>query len=232
MAKRLPDSVVLEVYEMYKDGASFASIINALGVSESSVYFITSGRRYQHLNLERILKERTLPSESDLRPKNRILRSTELDLISGCWNWTGTKTNNYGYMRVRGVSKRSHRVSYEDFVGSIPDGMLVCHKCDNPSCCNPDHLFLETQDENMADRGRKRRQAIGSSIGSTNLTEKDVADIWMMLVSGMSNRSISKVSMASESVVSKIKRRRYWTHVTDSLPSLSSSKIRDSLECG
>lgn len=79
----------------------------------------------------------------------------------GCWEWTGGKTNQ-GYGLFHFVENKnakccsSHRTSYKHFIGDC-EGLHVCHKCDNPSCCNPDHLFLGTQSENMQDASRKGR---------------------------------------------------------------------------
>ena len=78
--------------------------------------------------------------------------------LSGCWVWTrSTAGKGYGQIWVNGRIEYVHRVSYEVFVGRIPHGLLVCHKCDNPPCANPDHLFVGTHKDNYRDSVNKNR---------------------------------------------------------------------------
>lgn len=90
----------------------------------------------------------------------RILAMHEPVPEAGCWLWTGSLWSN-GYGKApsgrRGYSQLAHRVYFQALVGPIPDGFLVCHRCDTPPCCNPDHLFLGRQLENNRDRTAKGR---------------------------------------------------------------------------
>jgi len=90
----------------------------------------------------------------------RFLPKIEIVTESGCWIWmAATDDKGYGIMS-KGFKKapyKSHRVSFLIFKGEIPKGMNVCHKCDIPSCVNPDHLFLGSQKENMMDASKKNR---------------------------------------------------------------------------
>ncbi len=76
----------------------------------------------------------------------------------GCWEWQGSRNKlGYGITSLRGRAIRAHRVSWEIVNGPIPDGLLVCHRCDNPACVRPDHLFLGTQIDNLRDMRTKGR---------------------------------------------------------------------------
>ena len=88
----------------------------------------------------------------------RMLNALQPRSNTGCWEWQGDLTHNgYGRVKVDGKAKRVHRVMWELRHGPIPDGMVVMHKCDNPKCCNPEHLELGTQRENVADMIQKNR---------------------------------------------------------------------------
>lgn len=103
--------------------------------------------------------------------------------ISDCWNWCGcTDSTGYGRTSNRFTNQNfAHRWSYELFNGEIPDGLKVLHKCDNPSCVNPEHLFLGTQQENVQDMVQKGRHVYGLGKGEKSpnhkLTKEEVLEM-------------------------------------------------------
>lgn len=89
--------------------------------------------------------------------KQRFMSRVSPEALTGCWLWTGAMQHGYGKIRVVMKDVRAHRASWEIHNGPIPDGMCVLHKCDTPLCVNPAHLFLGTQQENIADKQSKGR---------------------------------------------------------------------------
>jgi len=111
---------------------------------------------------------------------NRLWNRT--DRTSGCWEWIGGKTSEgYGSIRINGKMIRTHRLAWELTYGTIPDGLFVCHHCDNRLCINPEHLFLGTHKDNMQDMVRKDRGngglLYGERNGNAKLTKAQVDEI-------------------------------------------------------
>lgn len=104
-----------------------------------------------------------------------------------CWNWTGSKTTQgYGRVLINYQRKWAHRIAFELTYGSIPEGKVLMHRCDNPSCVNPVHLTIGTQSENVADMDEKgrRRPPKAEKHGRAKLTWEQVAEIRQRYVRG------------------------------------------------
>ena len=128
----------------------------------------------------------------------------------GCWGWSAC-TNSLGYGHV--AKRYAHRVAYELFIGPIPHGMEVCHRCDNPPCTNPAHLFLGTRAQNAADAASKGRTLRGERNASAKLTAGQVREIREMCTNGWPQRRIARAFGVSQSQVSSIVRGKAWAGI-------------------
>ena len=111
-----------------------------------------------------------------------------------CIEWTGCRDKfGYGMRRVNGKVRRLHLIAYEEANGPIPNGLVVRHKCDNPSCYNPDHLELGTRADNVKDRDVRGRTAKGVKVGCAKLTPEIVAEAKRLYASGgLTHRSLGE----------------------------------------
>lgn len=134
---------------------------------------------------------------------------------SSCWEWTAHK-NSKGYGRIgQGrAENRAHRLSYRLLVGKIPEGMCVLHKCDNPSCVRPEHLFLGDQAANVRDMVAKGRQLYGERVKNSKLTAEDVLGIRRMYAEGVGSRELGLLFGVSQANIGDIVRREMWKHVS------------------
>lgn len=149
-------------------------------------------------------KLRISPKEREVIGR-RILDGSVTD-AHGCWIWQGSTKNGYGQTSVRDRSAYTHRLSYEIFVGSIPEGMYVCHMCDVRRCNNPHHLFLGTHAENLADmraKGRDSKPPIrcGALHHKARLSDAQVAEIRSLVAAGAQQREVAAQFGCSQSTV-------------------------------
>ncbi len=133
---------------------------------------------------------------------------------SGCHLWLGCGNHGYGDLRWNGRSERAHRLAWINAFGAIPEGLLVCHRCDVRACINPAHLFLGTHAENNADRDQKNRQrsVAGTLSGNAKLTD---AQVWAIRNDKRFQREIAAAYGISRQAVGCIKRRETWAHLED-----------------
>lgn len=138
------------------------------------------------------------------------------DKSGDCWEWKGTKKGNgYGQFFFDGHRWIAHRAAWTFAFGEIPKGLAVCHRCDNPRCVRPDHLFLGTWAENNQDRHRKGRSgaAKGEQNGKARLTEDSVRQIRHLHTQGFGYRAIARRFSMSRSAIAHIVQGRSWSHV-------------------
>ena len=144
--------------------------------------------------------------------RNRFLRHINKNTTNGCWEWTSAKTKSgYGLFSIRGSQKYAHRIAYKEYVEDFDNTLFVCHKCDNPSCVNPAHLFVGTAKENSRDMVMKQRNIFvyhpkGKELPFCKLDESQVKDVKSLRAKGISLKQIANMFNISESMVSKIAR--------------------------
>lgn len=164
--------------------------------------------------------------------------------LNQCWRWTGGKLHyGYGGFYWKGEKMRAHRRSFEMYVADIPNGMFVCHKCDNPECSNPSHLFLGTLQSNSHDMAMKGRglkgdrnpsrmypdkllrgddhwsrrmpekRAKGERINTARLNPDLVLEIRQMFSLGASQGSLAKKFGVTRRAISMVIHRLSWRHI-------------------
>lgn len=150
----------------------------------------------------------------------RFWEKINKDGPNGCWLWTAGTDRGYGFIsNERRVSVGAHRVSWIIHNGPIPDGLEVCHSCDNPPCVNPKHLFLGTHLENVADmyaKGRNRPPTgkfRGELSSSARLTADKVRDIRQRFASGEFQTHLALEYGVKQATISLIVMRKTWVDV-------------------
>jgi DNA-binding transcriptional regulator YiaG len=129
----------------------------------------------------------------------------------GCWTWAGARhKQGYGFFRLDGRNQYAHRMAYELFKGPVPEGLFVCHHCDNPSCVNPEHLYAGTRADNARDaveRERYRPARRGEANEQVKLTEAAIHDIRSKRAP---QRELANLYGVSQSLISRIQTGRRW----------------------
>lgn len=155
--------------------------------------------------------------------ENKFLSKVDIKSDDECWYWASTKfPNGYGRFKFKEDGRwrdlLAHRVSYEIKNGEIPKGLVICHKCDNRSCVNPNHLFAGTQAQNLADMDRKGRRVNYDKSGERNpsskLTKEQVIEIRNKYVPKVyTGRMLAEEYGVSIPLIEKILSRRVWKEV-------------------
>lgn len=191
---------ISSIRERVAKGETNRSIAADFNVSESLVSLIKSG-----LSGKR--------ADYATKTKSRLLSKIEI-AASGCWNYLGLlQPNGYGIFGHHGKSSLAHRAAYSIYKGEIPDGLQVCHTCDNRKCVNPDHLFLGTQTDNEQDKVSKGRGSKGEKRPLAKHTDEEISELKSRIRKGESVPKLAKEYGIPQPNVYKIKYGKLWRHV-------------------
>lgn len=149
----------------------------------------------------------------DDKTRTRFWAKVDVKSSNECWNWTASKNGDgYGTFGIKGSIRGAHRIAYEDTFGKLEPGLVVRHKCDNRSCCNPAHMERGTQLDNIRDRCERGRssQLKGSRNGRAII---DADKVRLIRSDNRTIRDIAKSFGISATQTGRIKRRESWAHV-------------------
>ena len=159
-----------------------------------------------------------------LTPDELARFNAKFEKTPGCWNWIGALNKGYGTCRVRKIQRPAHRMAFIIQNGAIPDGLHVLHKCDNPRCVNPEHLFTGTASDNMLDmvskkrdkhsRGFPQNRPKGEENPHAKLTGESVIRMRRMSLGRCANQSeLARMFNIARSTVSQILSGKRWPHI-------------------
>lgn len=159
--------------------------------------------------------------------RDKLYSKTDRSSPDQCWNWTGARSHKgYGQICIRPHLLLAHRISYHLHNGPIPDGMFVCHKCDNPSCVNPAHLFAGTAKDNSDDMVRKGRHLFGERAADATLSDESVLEIRKRWSERLTQTKLAKEYGVSVPAIKAALYSGTWKHLP-SLHSLNAQSNRD-----
>lgn len=202
MAKRITHDTKTKVIEKFLDGVTINIISELLNVSKTSI--------------QKILKESNITRHSRQKPPLYRTFWEKVNKSGECWTWTRSKNSDgYGNISINGKLDKAHRVAWILTNGEIPNKLHVLHTCDNPSCVNPNHLYLGNHQDNMRDkRNRKRgRGQNGEKCHLSKLTENQVKEIRELSSTGISYKDLSKKFNVSYQNIREIVIHKTWRHI-------------------
>lgn len=153
--------------------------------------------------------------------RERFWSKVDKNADNGCWEWTGCIRNGYGRISINDKMYQAHRVSWEIVNGEIPEGLFICHHCDNRKCIKPSHLFLGTNSDNMQDMIKKGRGnfnhpniKIGEKNGASKLKNHEVRAIKHLAQSKIASiNSLRKLYNISYNTIHCLLNEKTWKHI-------------------
>lgn len=195
MSKKITDINISSVVALFEQGYGAGKVACTLGYSRKVI--------------RRVFKENGLNRKyKDITSIEEFYSKIDTTSDNGCWPWLG-KLNSKGYGAIRVFDKQflTHRFSFMIKYGSIPDGLSVCHICDNRACCNPYHLFIGTHKDNMVDCAKKNRSPVAK------LNTLQVLEIRKKFTEGVDRTTLSTCYGITKDHVSDIIKYRYWAFI-------------------
>jgi len=229
-AAKLSDDQVKEIHAMVQATGSVIEAAKYFGIARSIVNAISLRRTYLHLNLPILESQSKAILNKRMSLRDRLLNNHVKNPETGCWNWTlSLGKRGYGYMSINDTNTMAHRVSYEIFVGPVPDGLFVLHSCDNPQCMNPDHLHIGTHEDNMREMMERKRSCAGEKQAFAKLTNETVLQAIEMHKAGESACSLAKKFNVSSTSMLYALEGRTWSSVTGLTPRENKPKMQGTL---
>lgn len=208
---KLTEAMASEVIFRLSEGGKLKELSAEYGVSKSVISRIKNGLAWSHLARPTQLNQAPLLSPIDV-----LFANCAPEPNTGCWLWLGYVNNKgYGNIKLNGRPELTHRRAYRLKHGGIPEGLWILHKCDTPSCINPDHLYAGTREQNIADMISRNRQNNwnGRLAGEANpnaiLTGDEVREI--RSITGVSSKRLGLLYGVGFSTISNIKLGRTWS---------------------
>ena len=201
--RKLSDDAIRDI--LHKDSRTESELAARYGVKQNTINRIRTGARCASIATEVPRWHRYIVASS---LSEVLALQTCTDQATGCVNWTGAlMSTGYGQFSFRGRKYLAHRVAYEFAKGQIPDGLVVMHACDNPRCCNPEHLSVGTDQDNRNDCVAKARHVYGETHPTAKLKAVEVLAI---RADTRSQRTIAEDFGISQRQVSTIKTHSQW----------------------
>ncbi len=138
-----------------------------------------------------------------------------VEKTESCWNWKGfLNKKGYAQFRINYTRHPAHRVAYLLFRGPVEAGLLVCHRCDNPRCVNPDHLFLGTNQDNVRDMVSKKRHRTGSRKPNSKMNDESVRELFTMCSKRyFEHEELAKMFGVCRPLITNILNGKRWKHL-------------------